>query len=121
MGSISNLRKSMFYLQQAIRNDHPLNKNLVDALDLLCEVKEENAIDLLDIKEIAKTYHERDICCGMSGGEQLCPTCGRKVYTKYSIEHDSRDFSKDLSICMDCYDELHKLWKENSPRKICPV
>jgi hypothetical protein len=42
MGNISNLRKSMHYLQQAIRNDYPDNKVLNDALDLLISVEQNN-------------------------------------------------------------------------------
>jgi hypothetical protein len=45
---ISNLRKSIFYLQQAIRNDYPDNKVLAYALDLLILVEKNNAINALD-------------------------------------------------------------------------
>ena len=125
----SNLRKSIFYLQEAIRNDHPNNKVLVDALDLLVGVKED--IKLTDIQEISKTYHDRLVCsmtsiCGFSSltNEDLtrnCPICGRKTISTISIEHDSQDHSKDLSICLSCYTDLHVLWKTNSPKKLSPI
>lgn len=125
----TNLRKSIFYLQEAIRNDHPNNKVLVDALDLLVGVKEE--LVLVDIKEIASNYHDR-LCASMTTisafspdgvGDQrrTCPTCGRKALTTISIEHNSQDFSKDLNICLSCYADLTVLWKTNSPKKLSPI
>ncbi len=125
----SNLRKSIFFLQEAIRHDHPNNKVLVDALDLLVDVREE--LVLLDIKEIASTYHDR-LCASMltmtgfspdtnEDQTRSCPICGRKAITTISIEHDSREHIKDLSICLRCYADLSVEWKNNTPKKLAPI
>jgi hypothetical protein len=73
------------------------------------------------IKEIAETYHDREVMCGMSGGNNRCECCGKIVVTRTCIEHDSKDFSKDLWICSDCYCDIAKYWKEHRPKKIAPV
>jgi len=73
------------------------------------------------IEELAKTYHDRVVMTGMSGGENKCDCCGKKVITRTCIEHDSGDFSKDLWICGDCYCEIVKYWEKNLPKKIMPV
>ena len=40
--ALSNLRKSIFYLQEAIRTDKRQSTELLDALDLLVNVEKEN-------------------------------------------------------------------------------
>lgn len=37
MAIISDLRKSIFYLQQVIRNDYPNDKDLLHALDIMVD------------------------------------------------------------------------------------
>jgi hypothetical protein len=73
------------------------------------------------LEEIAKSYHDRDILAGYTCEGQICKCCGMETVTTVSIEHDSRDFSKDLSICNKCYTDIYTLWKKNTPRKICPI
>jgi hypothetical protein len=73
------------------------------------------------IKEIAETYHDREVMTGMSGGDNKCECCGKKVVTRTCIEHDSQDYSKDLWICSDCYCAIVKYWQENRPKKIAPM
>lgn len=73
------------------------------------------------IKEIAETYHDRVVMTGMCGGDNKCECCGKKTVTRTCIEHDSGDVSKDLWICPDCYVAIVTYWKENSPKKICPI
>jgi len=107
-----------------MRTEYPECPVLIQALDLLIEklhAENQKEMKIMDIREIAKTYHDRDICAMMSGGELECPICGKTVTSLVCIEHDSQDYSKDLNICLDCYSELHRLWLENTPKKICPV
>ena len=42
MAGLSNLRKSIFYLQQAIRHEHENDKDLLEALDILAKKEMEN-------------------------------------------------------------------------------
>lgn len=71
--------------------------------------------------QISKTYHERVVMSGMVGDKQACEICYKGTWSTYSIEHDSQDHSKDMNICIDCYDALLALWRECYPGKICPV
>jgi len=73
------------------------------------------------IKEIAETYHDREVMTSMSGGDNKCECCGKTTITRTCIEHDSQDYSKDLWVCGDCYTAIATYWKENHPKKICPV
>jgi len=75
----------------------------------------------LKIKEIAETYHDRLVMTGMSGGDNKCECCGKKVITRTCIEHDTQDYSKDLWVCVDCYCAIMKYWKEHKPKKIAPI
>jgi hypothetical protein len=70
--------------------------------------------------KIANNYHERDICSSTFIKNQICDCCNNKVLTRYCIEHDSLDFSKDLHICLDCYYQILNVWKEKRPGKIFP-
>jgi hypothetical protein len=125
MPSLSNLRKSIFYLQQALRNDYNDNKELLEVLQIMADFDMRPAI-ISRLETIAKSYHDRDICSCVSmsvfgdGPKLNCPVCFKQVHTLTSIESDDRDFSKDMSICWDCYDKLHNIWKTNTPGKICP-
>jgi len=73
------------------------------------------------IEELAKTYHDRVVMTGMSGGNSKCDCCGKPSVTRTCIEHDSQDFSKDLWICADCYCDIVKYWEKNLPNKILPI
>lgn len=73
------------------------------------------------IKEIAEQYHER-VCGGTLGmSNQKCECCFSKTNTTTVIEHDSRDFSKDLKLCTDCWIKLMSYWQKNHPKKIVPI
>lgn len=83
----------------------------------------------MKIKEIAETYHDREVYShttlspfGYDDKIQLltCKCCEKEVRTIVSIEHDSRDYSKDMGVCFDCYTDISDYWNENSPGKICP-
>lgn len=37
--SLSHLRKSIFHLQMSLRGEHENDKNLLKALDILCDVE----------------------------------------------------------------------------------
>ena len=73
------------------------------------------------IIDIANTYHDRLCMSNASGFSQKCGCCKKDVTTTTSIEHDSRDYSKDLSICVDCYVKIVEYWKTNKPNKISPI
>lgn len=68
---------------------------------------------------IAEHYHCRTLhSASISMDGQICKCCGKTVYYTRNIEHDSQDYSKDLSICIDCYVKITNYWRENKPRKI---
>jgi hypothetical protein len=75
----------------------------------------------LKVEEVAETYHDK--LCGNSTTvrEQICPCCWNLVTTTTKIEHDSQDYSKDLSVCFDCYSKIHTQWQKNNPAKISPI
>jgi len=73
------------------------------------------------VKEIAPHYHDRECGNWLSMCGQKCSCCGQKVDTTTGIEHDSRDFSKDLNVCMECYTEIINYWKVNSVGKIAMI
>jgi len=73
------------------------------------------------IQETAKNYHDRTVQSGTIAGGQVCGCCGKDTIRTISIEHDSQDYSKDLSVCTDCCAEIYKIWKEETPKKICPI
>lgn len=72
------------------------------------------------IAEIANTYHDRSVLSEFTGPERECPCCERAVISTVSIEHDSCDYSKDLSVCGDCYFDIYKWWANNKTGKIFP-
>jgi len=124
MPNLSNLRKSIFYLQQALRNDYNDDKELLQALAILADFNMKPTV-LSKLETIAGNYHERVVCAQtsalFSNKKLFCPTCYKEVITLTSIESDDRDYSKDLSICIDCYIKIVDIWKINTPGKICPV
>jgi superfamily II helicase len=71
------------------------------------------------IAQIAADYHDREIStsCYRHNDEE-CPCCKRPQRVFTVVEHNSRDFSKDLLICSDCYADVVKWWLENEPNKI---
>ena len=73
------------------------------------------------VKEIAETYHDREVMSSQAGLERKCDCCGTLIYSTVCIEHDSQDYSKDKWVCPNCYVEISIYWKENHPKKICPV
>jgi hypothetical protein len=74
------------------------------------------------IKELAETYHDREVMSMISDyGERKCDCCGKIVVTRTCIEHDSQDYSKDKHVCGNCYAAIATYWKEHLPKKICPI
>jgi len=73
------------------------------------------------ISKIATTYHDRAVMSSFRGDERECPCCNRPVKMTTSIEHDSQDYSKDLSVCVSCYSDIVKQWRKNTPKKIFPA
>ena len=73
------------------------------------------------IKELAESYHDREVMAMTSGGKQTCECCGNPTITTVCIEHDTQDISKDKHVCPDCYVKIATYWKEKHPKKICPV
>lgn len=73
------------------------------------------------IKKIASSYHDREVLSGLLMKGQICDCCKKNVSSTISIEHDSRDYSKDLNVCDSCYDDLLNYWKNNKPNKISPI
>jgi hypothetical protein len=69
------------------------------------------------IKEIAETYHDRNVLASTYGIEKKCDCCEKMVLTTICIEHDSQDYSKDMGVCDDCYIAIVNYWKENCPKK----
>jgi hypothetical protein len=74
-----------------------------------------------EIKEIAETYHDREVMSCQSGLEKKCDCCDKKTAHSVCIEHDSQDYSKDKWVCPDCYVRIATYWKEHAPKKICPI
>jgi hypothetical protein len=70
---------------------------------------------------LAAEYHDRLVFSMQSGFESTCACCGDKTHQATCIEHDSRDFSKDLMICAPCYVAIHKEWETKRPDKISPI
>jgi len=93
---------------------------------VFCDYEEVKFINLKEwriskINEIAPHYHDRLCMSMLKMSGQKCKCCGQEVLTTTSIEHDSQDFSKDLSICFDCYTEIVNWWKKNKPGKIAAI
>lgn len=85
-----------------------------------------NGTDLKEIffqkvKSIADTYHDRLCMNCLSMENQICECCGSVVSYTTSIEHESQDYSKDLSVCSNCYEHIVNYWTKNKPRKIAPI
>lgn len=76
---------------------------------------------LKKVEQIAQTYHDRLCISNLTMEGQICKCCESIVITTTSIEHDSKDYSKDLSICSNCYSHIATWWKNNKPRKIAPI
>ena len=73
------------------------------------------------VEEIAQSYHDK-LCMGMLTMKgQVCRCCESVVLTTTSIEHDSGDISKDISVCSECYEHIANWWKVNKSRKISPI
>jgi predicted AlkP superfamily phosphohydrolase/phosphomutase len=75
----------------------------------------------LIVKELAETYHDRDVMSTTYADNQICDCCKKTVMATYCIEHDSQDYSKDKHVCSDCYVAIATYWKEHNPKKICPI
>jgi uncharacterized protein with PIN domain len=73
------------------------------------------------IKELAETYHDREVMAMTTMTGQKCGCCNKSALTTVCIEHDSQDYSKDKHVCPDCYTAIATYWKENHPKKICPI
>ncbi len=73
------------------------------------------------IRNIAQNYHDRSCTSNCSGNDLVCDICNNYTCNLTGIEHNSQDYSKDLSICIDCYSKVYDYWKENSPGKISPI
>lgn len=90
--------------------------------DVFTDYEEVKMIDLADwrkqkVKEIAPLYHDRICMSILSGFGQKCKCCGKIVSQTMSIEHETQDYSKDLSICIECYTEIVKFWKGDIIKK----
>jgi len=72
------------------------------------------------IKEFGENYHDVEVPIITHGFNQKCDCCDKFVSTRISIEHDSKDSSKDKRICPDCNIAITTYWKENHPNKIIP-
>lgn len=124
MPNLSNLSKSIFYLQEALRNDYNDDKELLQALNILADFYTRPTV-VSRLETIASSYHDRVVCSQVSAffsdKKLLCPTCFKEVLTLTSIESDDKDYSKDMSICTDCYIKIVDIWKTKTPGKICPV
>lgn len=72
------------------------------------------------LSEIANTYHDR-LCGAMLSMDRSCPICKKLTHSTIGIEHDSQEHSKDIHMCLSCYNKLHNLWIERKPNKISPV
>jgi predicted metal-binding protein len=116
---MTNLRKSIYFLQQTLRKDYKDDKDLLEALDILYVV-EKRPKTLLKLEKIASTYHDKDIFAGVTVSRD-CPICEKHILNSVCIESDILDYSKDLYICTECYMKLHMIWKDKTPKKICPV
>lgn len=73
------------------------------------------------VKELAETYHDREVVAYTYADNQKCDCCGKIVTARICIEHDSQDYSKDKLICSDCYVAIATYWKVNHPKKVCPI
>ena len=126
MSNPSSIRKAIHYTQEALRFDFRDDPKVMQALDLLCEAEHpvlNKLNELTSIEGIASRYHDRE-CGSMLGGANLvCPICMDSCPSLIGIEADGLpvDHSKDLNICFPCYTKIHNYWKENKPKKICPI
>jgi hypothetical protein len=116
-----NLRELIKFLNycQEVRKVPKLdedNTELVNEYISHCDTELKNKV-----KEIAESYHDRLVFSGSSGFSQKCGCCGETVGTTVSIEHDGRDFSKDLRVCGTCYTLIATYWRDNKPNKIPPI
>jgi hypothetical protein len=121
MKNVTNLRKSIIYLQKACM-DNPDNE-LHQALHILSLYDKEGSLKKR-LEKIASTYHDRAVLSQISGffsdKKFKCPLCFNDASTLTSIEPDDKN-NKYLSICTDCYMETHNIWKAKTPNKICPI
>jgi len=104
-----------------LTDDEEFAKSQVSVFCYYEEVKFINR-DLTErIKNVAETHHDRLVFAGMSGSEKICGCCKKEVYHVVCIEHDSQDYSKDMWVCLDCYNKIATYWKVHTPKKICPI
>ncbi len=72
---------------------------------------------LKKVEQIAQTYNNRICMSSLTMEGQICECCESVVLTTTSIEHDSRDHSKDLNVCANCYSHIVIWWENNRLRK----
>lgn len=70
------------------------------------------------IANVAKVFHDRACISSLTMNDQICGCCRSLVFNTTSIEHDSLDYSQDLSVCSNCYQYIVTWWKSNAPHKI---
>ncbi len=74
-----------------------------------------------ETKRLAESYHDRQTMSGTVVEGQTCGCCGCTTNSTVSVEHDGqKDYSKDLKVCNDCYQDIFTYWAENKPNKIAP-
>lgn len=73
---MTELSKAIFHLEQAIL-EHPNEIKLTNVLDKLKFV-ERMPMTEIEIRNVAKHYHDRDICSMLGGSELICPICKSK-------------------------------------------
>ena len=105
-----------------ITDDEEYAKSRVDVFTAYEKVK--FIVKNLDhiVKRIAENYHDREVMSIRSSLDQeVCDCCKKHSITLVCVENDNRDFSKDKWVCSDCYNLIATYWKNNHPKKICPI
>jgi hypothetical protein len=104
-----------------ITDDEEFAKSQVSVFCFYQKVKFLKRDITLIVKELAETYHDREVMSSTTGSEVKCECCSKLTVTRTCIEHDSQDVLKDLWVCPDCYIAIATYWKEHHPKKICPI
>lgn len=100
-------------------------KNKKTSLEDDLEKSQQKVNELLPdrIKFIAKNYHNRIVVASshcIFGGENKfkCGCCFKTDCSDiHSIEHDSKNNLKDISVCTDCFKKIYIFWQNNKLEK----
>jgi hypothetical protein len=67
------------------------------------------------INNIAENYHERYPSGAIHIKNQICECCASGINITIPLEHNNRNYSKDIKICSNCYCKVFNIWNNATP------